>query len=131
MAGANSNVFVRSHHDHFRVTPLTETIITEGLLYQSLPHLNEEVYVIKSWLRQLLRLIFRDPGAVNQCKTVQNSVESVVVHDLSPFLPFSIDGLLFSFQGKLTNHNRYSLMLKTRPHQPLQFLIFYPCLVTT
>ena len=60
--------------------------------------LNEEVYVIRSWLRQLLRFIFRDPGPVNQCKMVQNGV---VLHDLGAFPRFCPSRLTAFFSSSL------------------------------
>ena len=41
--------------------------------------------------------IVRDPGVVNQCKTVQNDVESVVIHDLGDFPRFCPPRLMAFF----------------------------------
>ena len=45
--------------------------------------------------------ILRDPGAINQCKTVQNGVESVVLHDLGHFPRFCSSRITAFFSSSL------------------------------
>ena len=53
----------------------------------SFRYLNEEVVAQAA---SYVRFILREPGAINQCKTVQNGVESVVLHDLGHFPVFAL-----------------------------------------